>query len=557
MNVFLRVGLFGALVAALVTVPGLWLGTLWDNSETAYSEVAREILLSHDAIVMHLNSAAWYIQPPLYFWLAAGAAKIWGSESSFAYRLPSAIATIVMSGALAMFVRGYTRSQTARYAACILATMLLQAVLGRFASMDALLDVFVMLTTLSGFIAVWPTTTPGKRAASAIFAAMCAALGVLTKGLVALLIPLLILIPWGLWERRFHSLVRPAPLPLLVAAGAFLCISLPWYLLLGIATGSHGLSELILHYTFGRYLGTIENQTGPFWYYVPVVLLGALPWTSFLLPALWQARPGAPVSANGNSSTLTRFGFVWTIVPFLFFSFAKTKLPNYVALCAPGMALLCAVWLEQALEQRRRRHVLIAAATIPLSLLALALGLIIYAHHLNMSGALKSLSHTAIDAVLAIGLGTGAGVLALRRRRYARWAPYCFGAGTIAAMLIIAFAGLAQAEQFKPIPPLAKIIMQVRQANDVIALQSVGGENALMFYTQPPIAVLASPDTLAPLPQNKPALVLCAAPRVLLVAPLQRPSHDPTYGRRRRLLASSLKDALYLIDGPPCNSPPA
>ena len=72
----MRAALLGALVAAIATLPGLGTGTLWDNSETTYGEVAREILLTHDWVVMHLNLAPWFVQPPLYFWIAAAFAKV-------------------------------------------------------------------------------------------------------------------------------------------------------------------------------------------------------------------------------------------------------------------------------------------------------------------------------------------------------------------------------------------------------------------------------------------------------------------------------------------------
>src|SRR5271165_2270496 len=88
-----RAALIGVAVAAVVTLPGLGNGTLWDNSETAYGEVAREVLLFHDAVVMHLNGMPWFIQPPLYFWLAALCAKVFG-VGTLAMRLPSALATI-------------------------------------------------------------------------------------------------------------------------------------------------------------------------------------------------------------------------------------------------------------------------------------------------------------------------------------------------------------------------------------------------------------------------------------------------------------------------------
>ncbi|HEX3548911.1 MAG TPA: hypothetical protein VHT53_00940, partial [Candidatus Elarobacter sp.] len=80
-----RAALLGAFFAALITLPGLGAGTLWDNSETTYGEVAREILLTHDWVVMHLNGFTWYVQPPLYFWIAAVFAHVFGA-GAFAMR---------------------------------------------------------------------------------------------------------------------------------------------------------------------------------------------------------------------------------------------------------------------------------------------------------------------------------------------------------------------------------------------------------------------------------------------------------------------------------------
>src|ERR1700679_1510017 len=94
-----RAAILGALFAAITTLPGLGNGTLWDNSETAYGEVAREVLLTHDWVVMHFNGVPGFVQPPLFFWIAALCAKVFGA-TAFAMRLPAALATIVMGGRL-------------------------------------------------------------------------------------------------------------------------------------------------------------------------------------------------------------------------------------------------------------------------------------------------------------------------------------------------------------------------------------------------------------------------------------------------------------------------
>ena len=86
----------GAIVAALITLPGLWVGTLWDNSETAYGEVAREILLTHDWVVMHFNSVPYFVQPPLYFWLGRRFALILGVDARWRCGFRSALATIAL-----------------------------------------------------------------------------------------------------------------------------------------------------------------------------------------------------------------------------------------------------------------------------------------------------------------------------------------------------------------------------------------------------------------------------------------------------------------------------
>src|SRR5579884_1842614 len=144
----LRAALIAAGIAALVTIPGLGNGTLWDNSETAYGEVAREILITHDWVVMHLNGSPWFVQPPLYFWIAALCAKVFGL-TSFALRLPSALATIGMGFAVTYTLARSFGARAGIYAGVALSTCLMQAIVGRLAIMDALLDFAVAISILS------------------------------------------------------------------------------------------------------------------------------------------------------------------------------------------------------------------------------------------------------------------------------------------------------------------------------------------------------------------------------------------------------------------------
>ncbi|MBV8490076.1 MAG: glycosyltransferase family 39 protein, partial [Candidatus Eremiobacteraeota bacterium] len=145
-----RAALVGAAVAALITLPGLGVGTLWDNSETAYGEVAREILITHDWIVMHFRDAPYFVQPPLYFWTAAFFALFFGA-TAFALRLPSALATIAMGAMTGYGVARQAGTRAGIYASVILSTCLMQVIIGRLAIMDALLDLTVAMTIFFWF----------------------------------------------------------------------------------------------------------------------------------------------------------------------------------------------------------------------------------------------------------------------------------------------------------------------------------------------------------------------------------------------------------------------
>ena len=532
------------MVAAFATIPGLGVGTLWDNSETAYGEVAREILITHDPVVLHLNGAPWFIQPPLYFWIAAAFAKMFG-VTEFALRLPSALATIAMAAAVGYVVARVASSRAALLAATILSTALMQAVVGRLAIMDALLDLAVAVAILAWFGAL---RTGDAR--SWYLGWLAIAFGLLAKGLVAPVTALLVAVPWAFWESRVRGRVR-WPMARNWLGGLALCalVVAPWALALWHAAGPQAFAELVGHYTVGRYLGTIENQSGPLWYYVPVVILGFFPWFAFLVPAVGAAWRDAREPPNGS---LARLALVWAIVPFVFFSFAKTKLPNYIALELPALAILVAVWFDRVTARRDRRAALAWTAVVPVTIVGLGFAMWAFSHDNKLGADLQQirLHFMALGAVIL--LGSMLCFALLRARRTAWLAPFALGAASVAVVLIIAVAGEPIVERFKPIPALAAAIDRERRPGDSVAIQGVSGGNALVFYTHPRIAQLAGPQERDVAPAADPRRAICSASRTFVITSKKRPSPDPTYGRDRRVLAASNNDVLFLYDGPPC-----
>lgn len=539
----------GAIVAALVTVPGLGVGTLWDNSETAYGEVAREILLTHNWVIMHLNNVPYFIQPPLYFWLGAIFSLAMG-PTTFALRLPSALATIVLCAFTGYAVARQAGARAGSYAAVILSTSLMPAIIGRLAIMDALLDLAVAMTIL-----FWFRALETGRDRYAIYGAIAAGLGFLAKGLVAPVVALLVIVPFYFWNRNCEPTYAPSRRAWILAALVFLVIVLPWPLALVRHDHFEPLQKLIGEYTVGRYTGVVENQAGPTWYYLPVIILGFFPWIAFLavaaVYATQQLRAG--ISQDRQIARLVRLGVVWIVMPLLFFSFARTKLPNYIALEFPALALLTALYFEALVRRGGTRSGVISAAIVPVIIGALAIAIWVF----TRTNRLTSEVAIAVPPLLWMGGAIFAGslltALLLARPRSVGAAPYALAVAAIVAAVVLAVRVVPHAEAFKPIPRLAALIQRQREPGDVVAIQSVSGGNALLFYTRPVVRVLAPPRDGDP--QNDgldPRAVVCSAPRAWVIAPAIRPSYDPTYGRDRRLVAVDRRAALFLYSGHAC-----
>jgi 4-amino-4-deoxy-L-arabinose transferase-like glycosyltransferase len=543
-----RAAVLGALIAAVITLPGLGNGTLWDNSETVYGEVAREVLLTHDWVVMHLNAEPWFVQPPLFFWIGALCAKIFGA-TSFAMRLPAALATIAMGGAVGYAVARVAGTRAGTFAALVLSTSLMQAIVGRLAIMDALLDLCVGAAILCWFRAFQRNTEPdaGRRATAFVSGSLALAFGTLAKGPVAPVIVVLVIGMWLLWERRSSaSLALPHPLSVLTSFVLFVAIVAPWFVLEAARVGPSATWELIGHYTIGRYTGVIESQSGPWWYYVPVLILGFFPWIAFV-PVATQRAIDAARSRDGS---IERLALTWAIVPLLFFSVAQTKLPNYIALMMPALAIVVGLWFDRLIDAPGRRWAIVSAATVPVfvALLGIAIALFMGNNHLDAAtGVIVPLLEILGVLMLAGALLT---VAVIAAPKWTSWTPGVLGATAAAFVLFIAFVAEPAAEAFKPIPSLAAAIDARRTPDSTIAIRGAAGSYALIFYTKPP--VLDVDDT------HDGAFVktICANADLFLVtraADVQKLSElANAHGRHSKEIARSRKLAALHVDGPSC-----
>jgi 4-amino-4-deoxy-L-arabinose transferase-like glycosyltransferase len=424
----------------------------------------------------------------------------------------------------------------------------MQAVIGRLAIMDALLDLTVALT-----IFWWFRSLEAGRDRYFVYGSIAAAIGFLAKGPVAPVIAMLVIVPFTLWNGRVERTRLPSWRGWVLSAVFAVLIVSPWLGAIAIHSGPHALVELIGHYTVGRYTGVIENQAGPLWYYLPVLILGFFPWIAFLPMAIvYGVREMRSGSADPNIARLWRLGFTWMVVPLVFFSFAKTKLPNYIALEFPALALVTALYFDRVVRRGVSRSAIVSAASVPVFIGMVAFAIWLFVRDNKLTTDALSVAPDLIVMGASIFVGSVLTAVLLGIRSTVGIAPYALSAATIVAMDILAIVALPHAEAFKPIPHLAPIINASHRAGDAIAIQNFRGGNALLFYTRPPVYGLPGPDDSVPDSTLNARSVICSHARVWVVAPRHRPAHDPTYGRTRTLEGTWGGGALFLYSGPRC-----
>jgi 4-amino-4-deoxy-L-arabinose transferase-like glycosyltransferase len=344
-----------ALLAALVLGLLLFrLGAvpLLGPDEPRYTRVAVEMHRSGDWVTPTLQGRPWLEKPALFYWLASGSFSVLG-ETEIAARLPSVLATLIFVGATALVGARLFGSAAGLHAGFILGTSLLTFAYGRAAAMDMLLAASV--TVAIGLMALRVLGIAGGLAIPAAYGVMGVA--VLAKGPLGVLLPGLVVIGYVVATREWKWLGRLAPPPALLV---FLLVAGPWYWLILRAQGREFVDIFLLGHNLARFTSTVHNHPGPFFYYVPVILLGLFPWSGLLVPAWARLRP--------KQSRTDLLLLLWFVLPLVFFSIAGSKLPGYILPALPPLAILMGRAADRLLEDRTWSR---AAALVTLVLGAL------------------------------------------------------------------------------------------------------------------------------------------------------------------------------------------
>jgi 4-amino-4-deoxy-L-arabinose transferase len=317
---------------------------LWIPDETRYAQISQEMLLSGQWATPHFMGLRYFEKPAVGYWMIAVGQAIFG-QNLFGVRVASAL-SLGLSVLLAWCMAGRLWRQPTLQVACAVVYMSLSMVAAGagYANLDPQFTFWVNLSLVALWYAVDAHDQRQRVLAWGLVGLACS-MGFMTKGFLALLLPVLVALPYMVWQRRFVELLRLGSWAVLVAV----LLALPWALTV------HWQESDYWHYFFWdehirRFAGDDAQHAEPWYYYLPVLLIASLPWVA-LLPGTflqaWKTRLQAPIG----------FLWLWLLLPLVFFSLAKGKLPSYILPCLLPLALLIGHGLVNRLEQGRTRSV--------------------------------------------------------------------------------------------------------------------------------------------------------------------------------------------------------
>ena len=299
--------------------------------EGRYAEISREMTASRDWVTPRLNGIKYFEKPPLHYWAGAAAFTLFG-QHEWTARLWSAL-----SGALGVLLAWYGGQRlfgapAGAYAAVVLGSSLMYVVVGHLNTLDMGLTLFLFAALCAFLLAQRDQATARENTVwmHAAWAAMAGA--VLCKGLVGIAIPGGTLVLYTLFQRDWRLWGR---LHLISGSLLFLAITAPWFVLVSMRNPEFAWFFFI-HEHLLRYTTTIHHRVESWYYFLPLLIAGGLPWTFVMADAAWRGWKPQP----GDKFQVRRFLLIWCALVFLFFSASGSKLPSYILPLLPAAALL-------------------------------------------------------------------------------------------------------------------------------------------------------------------------------------------------------------------------
>lgn len=320
---------------------------LENMNEGLYGEIPREMLVTGNYLIPHLNFVPYLEKPPMLYWLIALSYHVFG-VTGFAARLIPVTAGALTCLIIFFFAKSWQLIREGWIAAIVLTTSIGFILIARVIIFDMVLTLF-FITALCFFYS-WFITE--KRHYLLLCYAFIA-LAFLTKGLLSVvLIPAIALIFMLVSKTPFKKILKTIDIWGIVI---FLALILPWVIAASFRQ-QHFAYDFFINEQFMRFLNRRiphDYHTGPIYYYVLPVLVILLPWTIFLPALFFKSK-----TKNEKFTLLKKFLWIWFLVPFVFFSTSQAKAQYYIIIGIPALAFLIAIKLQELVIQNKEVYIL-------------------------------------------------------------------------------------------------------------------------------------------------------------------------------------------------------
>lgn len=448
--------------------------SIWDINEAFYAEAPREMLAAGDWITPRFNFQFRLEKPILSYWTILPFYRFFG-VSEFSERLPIAMAaalvivtTYLLGGALFDKITGL-------FSALILATSFKVFWLARRSIIDTLLLLCVSMAIFFAYEGLRDSKS-GRRYIFLFYVAM--GLGMLVKGLVAVVLPAAIIGLYLVASKRYHVLKRLRMTPGLLIV---LLVAAPWYLAMFYRHGGSYFRFFFWGQHVERYLHASYSLARPIWYYIPTIFTGFFPWSLFLIPAFIYAAKQLRSYRSEPSRDPYLFVGIWFLFVFVFFSLAKGKQEEYMVQLYPACALLVGHYFRSFYIEQP--SVLLSNIFSALAALLFAAAAIFYFHIAYRLFGFENFSNLLPAVVMALLSVSLIGV-SVRGKMTALF-PLMASATCLTLLLFVA-APLPHFEKYKPVKPLAAKIKSEAETESRIGSYNVSLPS-LCFYTGRPI----------------------------------------------------------------------
>lgn len=339
----------GPLLALILVFALAWFGTLEQRrlinpDEGRYSEIPREMVATGDWLTPRLNGIKYFEKPALQYWATATAftvfgehhwtARLWPALTGFLGILATAFATARLFGLQAGLIAG-----------AVLGGSVLWNVIGHVNTLDMGVSFFLAAAVFALCLGQRDEATPRESRRWQDGAWVLLALAILSKGLIGLVLPAATVVAYALWERDWGFILRIRPVRGLLI---LLTITAPWFIAVSLANPEFA-RFFFIHEHFERFLTKAHGRYQPMWYFIPILLIGMLPW----LGSLVQGVAAGFRRDAGRRFQPRRFLLVWAVLVFVFFSVSSSKLASYILPIFPALAALIGLHLAGHAASRR------------------------------------------------------------------------------------------------------------------------------------------------------------------------------------------------------------